>query len=229
MIPALPCQKPDPDLYTGPKLEEPALHRHLFPFALGLVFAFTAAAQGVVTTVSGTGWVFPVAAAATAAPLGASYGVAVDRDGALYSGVCDNHFLFKRDPSERFSIVDGNGLPGFFPDRLASGSRMARPILPLFTPEGGRAFAENSRIRKLSAEGHIVTIAGGGHLTGENILAAQARSSTRPAMLVPYSVGPFRDSLASTRWTLSSPQMRPPATLKTTGGQDINPVIPAIR
>lgn len=152
--------------------------RYTSPLTLGLLGALTISAQGVVTTLAGTDWVFPATAtAATAAPLGASFGLAADSDGVLFGGDCDNHILFKIDTSGLLTVVAGNGISGYSPDGPASGSRMNCPSHLQFTPQGEVAFVDNAMVRKLTADGRIVTLAGGGNQTGENVPARQARLS----------------------------------------------------
>lgn len=78
------------------------------------LLSVVAAAQGVITTLVGTDWVFPSSSGpAIDAPLGLTIEVAIDRAGNVYGSDCDNHFIFKVDTTGALSIAACNGLIGF--------------------------------------------------------------------------------------------------------------------
>jgi len=131
--------------------------------------------QSIITTLAGTDWLFPSFSSLTKAtdlPIGVVYGVAVDRNGNFYGGDCDNHFIFRIDTLGRYSIIAGSGQFGFTESgRLAVGARMSCPESLTFDRNDELLFLEGSLIRKLTKDGRLVTIGGGGKSTGENTQA----------------------------------------------------------
>jgi sugar lactone lactonase YvrE len=131
--------------------------------ALLLAAAHPASAQQyVISTVAG-GAPPPTPAAALAASIGSSYGVAVDGAGnAYFTGL---NCVFKVDQNGILTRVAGNSRAGYSGD---GGSALSAQ---LFAPSGvavdglGNLFVADSvnhRVRRVSANGIITTVAGGG-------------------------------------------------------------------
>jgi len=138
------------------------------PAACILFLASQLGAQGVITTVAGTTWRFTGdGGPATNAPLGELYGVAVDSAGNLFAVDMANHLVVKTAPSGTLTVVAGTGFAGFSGDggpatraalSLASGGGVAVDgVGSVFIADWG-----NFRIRKVSSDGKITTVAGNG-------------------------------------------------------------------
>src|SRR5215472_16115764 len=71
----------------------------------------------LITTVAGTGWVFPTSSVpAVSAPLGSLRGVAVDVQGNVYAADTSNDIVVRISPDGVLRVVAGNGRPGFSGD-----------------------------------------------------------------------------------------------------------------
>ena len=102
---------------------------------------------------------------ATAAQLGAVQGVAADRWGNLYFSESDNHRVRKVDISGAISTFAGTGSPGFSGDGgPATGAQLNLPYGLAVDFAGNVYIADlgNLRVRRVSPDGKIVTIAGNG-------------------------------------------------------------------
>jgi uncharacterized protein (TIGR03437 family) len=115
----------------------------------------------------------------TSAIVGAS-GVAVDTAGNLYISQSTMNVIHLVRPNGTDSIIAGNGKPGF------SGDNGPATAAQLFTPLGlkvdamGNVFVAdsgNNRIRKITPQGIITTVAGSaqGGFAGDNLSATTAR------------------------------------------------------
>ncbi len=154
----------------------------LFQFALqgtgtGPMVAF---GPGIITTVAGTGTPGYNGdnIAATSAELKMPYGVAVDSAGNLYIADLSNNRIRKVTPSGIITVT-GNGTPGYNGDNIAAVS--AELSLPNGVAVDGAgnlyiADTNNSRIRKVTPDGTITTVAGNGTpgYNGDNIAATSA-------------------------------------------------------
>jgi sugar lactone lactonase YvrE len=138
-----------------------------------VTFSATATVPAVgpgITTVAGSTWVFPTSAIggqATNAPLGSTYGVAVDGGFNLYVADRDNNMVFKVTTAGVLSVVAGTGTAGFSGDSgQATAARLSWPQgLALDSSSANLYIADssNNRIRKLNlASGIISTVAGTG-------------------------------------------------------------------
>jgi len=137
------------------------------------------AGQGVISTLVGTDWVFPLSSTpALSAPLGSIRGVAVDRDGNVFGSDCDNHLIFRVNSGGTLSIVAGNGVSGngLSVDGPAAGARLNCPYNLFFDGTGDLWFLDGL-IRKLTKDGRLVTVAGLGTNSEEGIPAVQASLS----------------------------------------------------
>lgn len=125
------------------------------------------ARDGVITTIAGNGksGYFGDGAAATAAQLFSPSSVAVDGLGNLYIADTVNDRVRRVARDGIINTIAGNGAPGF------SGDSGAATAAQLFSPRGVAVDSEgdiyiadsnNSRIRKVTLDGLITTIAGNG-------------------------------------------------------------------
>ena len=141
----------------------------LLPFAF---FPFPCHAQGVITTVAGSEWIFPAGPLPAAnAPLGRVVGVAVDAAGNVFAADRGDKIVVKIYLTGVLNVVAGNGIVGFSGDGGPATS--ARLFLSDFSSgvagvaldaAGNLYIADvsNRRIRKVSPVGIITTVAGNG-------------------------------------------------------------------
>ena len=128
---------------------------------------FYAQAQ-VITTVAGTDFAFPATPlAAVNAPAGTIGNVAVDASGNLYFTEPDigNNLVFKVDRQGTLTVVAGNGTIGFSGDGgPATSAALDSPVGIAVDPDGNVFIADtfNHRIRKVTPDGIITTVAGNG-------------------------------------------------------------------
>ena len=144
-----------------------------------LAISLVASAEGVITTVVGSDWVFPSRTLpSAAAPLGELKSVAVDRAGNVFGGDCGNSFIFKVTPDGAFSVVAGDGIGGSSVDGIAASARLLCPSYLAFESSGDLLFVDaGTKIRKLTTAGQLITVAGGGKERGEGVPALQASVS----------------------------------------------------
>ncbi len=123
-----------------------------------------AAAQGVITTVAGSTWIFRGnGSPATQVPLGPAGGVAVDASGNLYVADIENHIVAKIAPSGVLTVVAGNGVRGVSGDGgLAIRGSLNYPKDVALDAAGNLYIAHNNRVRRVTAGGIITTYAGSG-------------------------------------------------------------------
>ncbi len=101
----------------------------------------------------------------TAVELSGPYGIDIDKSGNLYVTQSASHVVKKVTPSGTVTLIAGNGNPGYSGDGASATSAM------LYSPEGvkvdgaGNVFVADSynhRIRKITPQGTISTVAGNG-------------------------------------------------------------------
>ncbi|MFJ9924216.1 RICIN domain-containing protein [Streptomyces rubiginosohelvolus] len=124
-------------------------------------------ADGVISTVAGTGvsGFSGDGGPATSARLNYPLGVAVDSTGVLFISDHNNHRVRKVTPDGTISTLAGNGVAGFKGDGgPAASAQMRRPFALAVDSEDHLYVAdpENRRIRKITADGTISTVAGSG-------------------------------------------------------------------
>ncbi len=149
--------------------------------------------------------------AATAALLRQAEGVAADTRGNVYVADAGNHRVRKIGANGIISTVAGNGHPGFSGDGGPASDAQLRTPYGLATDRTGNLYVAdlgNARIRRISTEGIITTVAGGG-----NVLAGQTdgRQATDVTLTSPrnlafdfYGVLYFSDFGANRVYQISS-------------------------
>jgi hypothetical protein len=140
--------------------------------------------SGIITTVGGSDWVFPSnVTIALNAPLGQMTSVAIDAQGNFYAADASNNIVVRVTPAGTLRIVAGNGSAGFSGDGgpatsaslTLSGNYQAGVAVDsvgnLFIGDVG-----NQRVRKVSTNGVITTVAGNGSFgfSGDGSLATSA-------------------------------------------------------
>jgi DNA-binding beta-propeller fold protein YncE len=94
-------------------------------------------------------------------------GVAFDSAGNLYITEGYSARVRKVTPAGTVTFIAGTGIPGFGGDGGPATSAQLQNPFDIAIDTGGNLFiadAGNSRIRKISADGMISTVAGSGHL-----------------------------------------------------------------
>ncbi len=124
-------------------------------------------AGGTITTVAGSGATvyFGDSGPATSASLSNPSGVVVDGGGNLYIADPNNNRIRKVSAGGTISTVAGNGIYGFSGDGGPAASASLSFPFGVATDGGGNLYiadSNNNRIRKVSAEGTITTVAGNG-------------------------------------------------------------------
>jgi trimeric autotransporter adhesin len=150
---------------------------------------------GIINTVAGKGTsgYSGDGGPATLALLAAPSKVTVDSAGNLYIADLYNHRIRKVTAEGTISTVAGNGKPGFSGDgHLATYAQLNSPIGIAVDSAGNLYIADaaNSRIRKVTPEGTISTVAGNGRhdYSGDGGLAIEAQLG-EPHGVVVDSVG----------------------------------------
>ncbi|MFI6473028.1 SMP-30/gluconolactonase/LRE family protein [Streptomyces sp. NPDC050516] len=123
--------------------------------------------NGNITTVAGNGEAGYVSdgGPAIATRLHYPYGVAVDRSGNLYIADHYNHRIRKVTPNGNITTVAGNGDAGYVSDGgPAISTRLHYPVAVAVDGDGNLYIADrhNHRIRKVTSNGIITTVAGNG-------------------------------------------------------------------
>lgn len=120
--------------------------------------------KGIITTVAGGGTgAVGDGGPATNARLMQPYGVAVDQQGDLFIG--EDYRIRKVSPDGTITTVAGTGAPGFSGDGgPATSARLIDPAGLVVDAKGNLFFTDrgNVRIREVSAQGIITTVAGNG-------------------------------------------------------------------
>jgi uncharacterized protein (TIGR03437 family) len=138
---------------------------------LVLLSAPAARAQGVITTVAGSTWVFRGdGGPGTDAPLGRATGVAVDTAGAVYATDPGNCLVVKTLASGILRVVAGNGICGYSGDGGPATAASLKDPWGVAVDAAGNLYivdTGNVRIRKVTPAGTIATVAGGGYYLGD--------------------------------------------------------------
>jgi DNA-binding beta-propeller fold protein YncE len=141
--------------------------------------AASAFAQGIITTVAGTDYIFPDSGKpAIQARIAGPNAMTFDKQGNLFFAVPDLNMVMKLDTKGVVSVVAGNGLTRFAGDGgPAIAASLNAPWGVGFDTAGNLHIADtrNARIRKVDAKGVITTVAGGGPTyPGDGLPATQA-------------------------------------------------------
>ncbi|PVC96328.1 hypothetical protein DBP19_08315 [Streptomyces sp. CS090A] len=145
--------------------------------------------DGKVRTVAGTGTAGYGGddGPATSARLNCPRELAVDRAGALYIADAENHRVRKVTPGGQITTVAGNGSAGFGGDGgPATSARLNKPFGVAMDGSGVLYIAEwgNDRIRKVTPDGTISTIAG----TGKAAYGGDDGPALSAHLRAPYSL-----------------------------------------
>jgi sugar lactone lactonase YvrE len=134
-----------------------------------LIFLTGAAAIALaqtISTIAGSPWVFPrTPLAALQAPLSSLSPVAPDHTGSYYVADQSNHLVLKVDGSGTLTVVAGNGAAGYSgDDGPATGASLNWPTGVALDAAGDLFIADsgNDRVRKVTPDGIITTVAGNG-------------------------------------------------------------------
>ena len=153
-------------------------NRFFTPINLGCLFSLTclATGQNIITTIAGNGLAFPRNVTAKNAPLGGLTAVTLDSHGNLYVADATYNMVFEINPHGAIQIVagrvccDGNG-QGFAGDNgPATAALLSTPTGIALDPSGNLFIADdgNGRVRKVTTNGVITTVAGGGKANPDN-------------------------------------------------------------
>jgi uncharacterized protein (TIGR03437 family) len=122
--------------------------------------------DGIINTIAGGGQNDPGdGGPATQARLGLVSGIAVDGNGNVLFADTGNHRIRKIDANGIITTIAGNGQPGFSGDRgQATGATLNGPAGISVDPQGNILITDlqNFRVRRITPDGVINTIVGGG-------------------------------------------------------------------
>eukprot|EP01106_Pelomyxa_sp_JSP_P000343 TRINITY_DN1051_c0_g1_i6.p1 TRINITY_DN1051_c0_g1~~TRINITY_DN1051_c0_g1_i6.p1 ORF type:complete len:307 (+),score=55.16 TRINITY_DN1051_c0_g1_i6:83-1003(+) len=142
-----------------------------------------------VTTVAGSGSHGFADGTNTNSQFNCPYGVAVDKFGQLFVGDCQNHRLRKITPQGKVSTVAGTGVRGFA-DGGASSAQFCCPTGVALDNTGNIFVADsgNHRIRRVSSQGVVTTLAGSG-INGYSDGGASSAKFSWPSCVAVASTG----------------------------------------
>jgi RHS repeat-associated protein len=146
-------------------------------------------ANGIITTVAGNGTrgYAGDGGPAIEAQLQGPFGVAMDSAGNLYLADTGNHRVRKVDTNGIITTVAGNGDPGFSGDGgPAVQAGLTAPTGVATDPHGNLYIADtnNHRIRKVTASGIIITVAG----DGRSQFSGDGGPATEASLYLPMGV-----------------------------------------
>ncbi len=161
-----------------------------FAVNLAILPAGTAVAGGLIRTVAGNDWTFRIPGGlGKNAPLGYVDGLTTDSTGGIYVADQDNELVVRWQTDGTASVVAGNGIDGFSGDGGAAvNASLSFPADVAMDRFGTLYIADsgNNRIRKVTPDGIITTIAGTGRqgFGGDNGPALTALLDTPTALAV---------------------------------------------
>jgi hypothetical protein len=119
--------------------------------------------QNYVTTYAGTGNPGYINGDTSEASFNKPFGICIDTEGNLFIADAYNHVIRKIGVNGQVSTYAGSGIAGYL-DGEASQAKFNQPINICFDPEGNMYVSDflNQRIRKISIDGIVTTIAGTG-------------------------------------------------------------------
>ena len=128
----------------------------------------TAFTGGIIRTVAGNDWTFSISGGlGKNAPLGYVNGLTTDNAGNIYVADQDNDIVVRWRPDGTAAVVAGNGIPGYAGDGgVAVEASLNNPSDVAIDRSGNLYIADagNHRIRRVTPEGIITTMAGRGTL-----------------------------------------------------------------
>jgi uncharacterized protein (TIGR03437 family) len=148
----------------------------------------------IITTLAGTDWQYPTGSLpAVNAPLGQTAGVAADANGNVYVADSSNNIVARVGADGIATVVAGNSIAGFSGDGgFATGASLNSPSGVAVDSVGNIYIADkqNSRVRRVSRDGTITTIAGDGNygFSGDGGAATSA-SLSQPTGVAVDSAG----------------------------------------
>ena len=135
-------------------------------------------AQGIITTVAGTDSVFPVESLpALTTPLGPVSGVAADASGQVFLSLPNANVVLRLSKDGSLALYAGNGGRGFAGDNGQAVRAMLNQPTALEVDSSGALYIAdlgNLRVRKVSPQGVITSVAGGGKSFPNGVAATQA-------------------------------------------------------
>ena len=155
--------------------------RLVYATAILLFFSITGYSQRVITTIAGTDSSFSGdGKPALQAPLGNISGLAIDRNGNILATDPSNRIAVRVDGTGTLHVLAGNGIGGFSgdggPATSASLSFFPPPFAIAVTAAGNIFISDNFHVRKVTPDGIISTVAGGGQSDpGDGGPATQAK------------------------------------------------------
>jgi len=157
----------------------PAYSRASFPWpCLVALISIPCFAQGIITTLAGTDAVFPTAnLPALATPLGPVSGAAADAAGQVFLSLSHANVVLRLSKDGDLTLYAGNGGRGFSGDGGRATQAMLNQPSGLEVDSAGNLYIAdtgNDRVRKVSPQGLISTVAGGGPTLGDGGPAARA-------------------------------------------------------
>lgn len=119
-------------------------------------------AQGLIITVTGRSWTFAgEGPLAVNAPLGQVPAVAVDPSGNVFAADSENAIVVRISTAGALTVVAGNGTRSFLGDGgLAREAALADPRALALDRLGNLYITDGERVRKVSPDGMISTVAG---------------------------------------------------------------------
>ena len=135
---------------------------------LAVLPAGTAFTGGIIRTVAGNDWTFSIPGdLGKNAPLGYVNGLTTDNAGNIYVADQSNDLIVRWRPDGTAAVVAGNGIPGYAGDGgVAVQASLNNPSDVAIDRSGNLYIADagNHRIRKVTPDGIITTMAGRGTL-----------------------------------------------------------------
>jgi len=157
-------------------LHKPRKLHFLWILILLLFFSLNVYSQNSVTTYCGTGSPGFVNGDTSVASFNKPFGICIDYSGNVYLADAYNHCIRKIGTDGQVSTYAGTGIAGFL-DGPATTARFNQPINICFDGEGNMLVSDfiNQRIRKISSDMQVTTIAGTGAAGYQNGPADQAK------------------------------------------------------
>lgn len=140
------------------------------------VVPFLSNAQNYVTTYAGTGSPGFMNGDTSVASFNSPFGICLDAEGNVYLADAQNHRIRKISTDGQVTTFAGTGTAGYL-DGPADEAKFNQPLNICFDPEGNMYVSDfiNQRIRKISSDMEVTTVAGTGVAGWQNGPAAEAK------------------------------------------------------